>query len=132
MSQTDTKSTTEIDAVVGQRVLALRKAKGLSQTAFGAAIGVTFQQVQKYERGTNRISAARLQMIARLLEVPVSTFYDDAGEGVSEDSPLAFLGLPGAGDLLQAYAGLTPEVRNILLTHARDLARVTGRPELVS
>jgi transcriptional regulator with XRE-family HTH domain len=72
------KQTTEVDRLVGIRITALRKAKGLSQTALGNAVGVTFQQVQKYEKGANRISASRLQQIAEMLGVPIGFFYEGA------------------------------------------------------
>jgi transcriptional regulator with XRE-family HTH domain len=54
-----------------------RKMLSMSQTELGAALGLTFQQVQKYEKGTNRIGAGRLQLIARTLQVPISFFFDD-------------------------------------------------------
>jgi transcriptional regulator with XRE-family HTH domain len=54
-----------------------RKMLSMSQTDLGAALGLTFQQVQKYEKGTNRIGAGRLQQIARTLRVPISFFFDD-------------------------------------------------------
>jgi transcriptional regulator with XRE-family HTH domain len=54
-----------------------RKMLSISQTDLGAALGLTFQQVQKYEKGTNRIGAGRLQLIARTLQVPISFFFDD-------------------------------------------------------
>ncbi len=57
---------------------------GLSQEKLGEALGLTFQQVQKYERGANRIGASRLYQISRVLEVPVSFFYDGMPEAVSE------------------------------------------------
>lgn len=72
------KQTTDVDRLVGLRITALRKARGLSQTALGTAVGVTFQQVQKYEKGTNRISASRLQQISKMLGVPVAFFFDGA------------------------------------------------------
>ena len=71
------KTATEADRSIGGRVARLRIAQGLSQTALGDAIGVSFQQVQKYEKGCNRLSAGRLQIIADLLKVPVETFFDD-------------------------------------------------------
>jgi transcriptional regulator with XRE-family HTH domain len=65
-----------------------RKMLSMSQTELGAALGVTFQQVQKYENGTNRISASRLQQIAHALQAPVSFFFEDplkpTGEGVRQ------------------------------------------------
>src|SRR5262244_2719043 len=63
------------DAEIGRRVRTLRLQRGLSQTELGSLINVTFQQVQKYEKGTNRISAGRLQRIAEVLTVPVSFFF---------------------------------------------------------
>src|SRR3954471_877976 len=73
-----------IDAIVGTRVRQRRTLLGMSQEKLGEAIGLTFQQVQKYERGTNRISASRLFGLARVLEVPVSYFFDDIQDPGSE------------------------------------------------
>lgn len=66
-----------IDVHVGSRVRLRRTLLGMSQTALGDAIGLTFQQVQKYERGANRISASRLWALSNVLDVPVSFFFDD-------------------------------------------------------
>jgi transcriptional regulator with XRE-family HTH domain len=65
-----------VDKVVGRNIRILRLAKGLSQTELADALGVTFQQVQKYEKGTNRIGAGRLHEIARILQVPISFFFE--------------------------------------------------------
>lgn len=72
-----------IDAHVGNRLRVRRSLLGLSQEKLAEAIGLTFQQVQKYERGMNRISAGKLYEFARILSVPVSYFFDQlpAGEG---------------------------------------------------
>lgn len=67
-----------IDVHVGSRVRLRRNMLGLSQEKLGDALGLTFQQIQKYERGANRIGASRLMEIARFLEVPIAFFYDDA------------------------------------------------------
>jgi transcriptional regulator with XRE-family HTH domain len=66
-----------IDVHVGARVGLRRSMLGLSQERLGESLGITFQQVQKYERGTNRIGASRLLDIARILDVPIGFFYDD-------------------------------------------------------
>jgi transcriptional regulator with XRE-family HTH domain len=66
-----------IDVQVGSRVRLRRNMLGLSQERLGEAIGLTFQQVQKYERGANRIGASRLHELSRVLDVPVSFFFDD-------------------------------------------------------
>ena len=66
-----------IDIHVGERVRLRRNLLGISQTDLGKAVGVTFQQVQKYEKGTNRISASRLFNLSRALDVPISYFFED-------------------------------------------------------
>src|SRR5947207_6027813 len=66
-----------IDVQVGSRVRLRRNMLGLSQEKLGAEVGLTFQQVQKYEAGTNRVSASRLHDLSRVLDVPVSFFFDD-------------------------------------------------------
>lgn len=75
-----------LDRHVGRRVRLRRTLLGLTQQELGEQIGVTFQQIQKYERGTNRISASRLWEISRVLKVPVSFFFEDYRE---EDEPVA-------------------------------------------
>ena len=70
-----------IDKHVGSRVRMRRMLAGVSQEKLGEALGLTFQQVQKYEKGSNRISASRLQQIAKMLDVPVSFFFDGAPTG---------------------------------------------------
>ena len=66
----------KIDSLVGARVRLLRESRKMSQTTLGDRIGVSFQQVQKYERGANRISASALFEIARALDVPAADFFD--------------------------------------------------------
>ncbi len=67
--------THSVDVFVGEQLRFSRITRGLSQTALGNAVGVTFQQVQKYERGTNRIGASRLYAISQVLDVPISSFF---------------------------------------------------------
>src|SRR2546425_2393566 len=67
-----------IDKHVGSRLRMRRKMLGMSQEKLGDALGITFQQVQKYEKGTNRISASRLQHVCHILGVPVAFFFDGA------------------------------------------------------
>src|SRR5258708_23125221 len=76
-----------VDVHVGARVRLRRTLLGMSQEKLGEALGLTFQQVQKYERGTNRIGASRLFDLSRVLEVPVSFFFDDMAPEVAERSP---------------------------------------------
>jgi transcriptional regulator with XRE-family HTH domain len=70
------KSPNPVDKHVGSRMRTRRLLAGLSQEKLGEALGITFQQIQKYEKGTNRISASRLQQAARVLSVPVEYFYE--------------------------------------------------------
>jgi transcriptional regulator with XRE-family HTH domain len=72
------KAPDPVDHHVGHRVRVRRLLVGVSQEKLGDALGVTFQQIQKYEKGTNRISASRLRQIADMLGVPVSFFYEGA------------------------------------------------------
>jgi transcriptional regulator with XRE-family HTH domain len=69
-------SSTDVDALVGERVRSRRIQAKMSQATLGEAIGVTFQQVQKYEKGTNRIGSGRLFKIAEVLQCDVTEFYD--------------------------------------------------------
>ena len=74
----DPKRTTSVDAKLGARLRRLRILRGVSQTELGAQLGgLTFQQIQKYERGANRISATRLYEIAVLLKVPITYFFEE-------------------------------------------------------
>ena len=70
-----------VDKLVGQNIRIFRTAKGISQTELGNSVGVTFQQIQKYEKGTNRIGASRLHEFARALDVPIEAFFSGLGDG---------------------------------------------------
>ena len=72
------KAPNPIDKHVGSRVRMRRMMVGMSQEKLGDALGLTFQQVQKYEKGTNRIGASRLQQISHILQVPVAFFFEGA------------------------------------------------------
>ena len=71
------KAPNPIDVHVGSRVRLRRMMLGMSQEKLGESLGITFQQIQKYEKGTNRIGASRLQHIATILKVPVAFFFED-------------------------------------------------------
>jgi len=75
----------EVDVHVGQRVRQRRVLCGLSQTELANAIGLTFQQLQKYERGVNRISASKLWQISQVLDVPVQWFFEEFAEPKGEE-----------------------------------------------
>jgi len=75
-----------VDVHVGSRVRLRRTLLGMSQEKLGTALGLTFQQIQKYERGTNRIGSSRLFQLSRVLDVPVSFFFDDM-QGAASGRP---------------------------------------------
>jgi transcriptional regulator with XRE-family HTH domain len=117
------------DADIAKRLRALRLQRGWSQADLGNVLGVSFQQVQKYERGTNRIAAGRLARIAETLEVPVVFFYGDDKARRSEPSyssiaiEFDFLQTDGAMRLARAYAQINDAgVRLSLLRLAECLA----------
>ncbi len=93
------KAPNPIDKHVGSRVRMRRMMLGMSQEKLGNSLGLTFQQVQKYEKGTNRIGASRLQQISQILQVPVSFFFEGAPtvgnaarvEGMSEAPSPAYV-----------------------------------------
>lgn len=96
------------DVEIGRKIRALRLERGLSQSGLADGIGLTFQQVQKYEKGTNRVSAGRLQRIADILDTPVMFFYGGMSPRAKKqgirDTSLAFLQTKGAVRLVRAYA----------------------------
>jgi transcriptional regulator with XRE-family HTH domain len=116
------------DADIARRVRALRLQRGFSQTALGSALGVTFQQVQKYESGSNRISAGRLYRIAEVLEAPIPFFYASDEERRNDTEPLGgiesdFLQISTAMRLMRAYSRIMDhDTRLTLLRLTESLA----------
>ncbi|MGP1253907.1 MAG: helix-turn-helix domain-containing protein [Kiloniellales bacterium] len=82
-----------VDVHVGQRVRQRRTLLGMSQEKLGEAIGLTFQQVQKYERGANRVSASRLYDLARVLDTDINFFFEEMHDEVAQRSPGQLRGL---------------------------------------
>lgn len=126
-----------IDVHVGQRVRLRRTLLGMSQEKLGEAIGLTFQQVQKYERGANRIGASRLFDLSRVLDVPVGYFFEEMANGVAQRSPAPAAGLAEQADpyepdpmakretleLVRAYYRISdPQVRKRLFEMTKALA----------
>jgi len=101
-----TKRADSVDVLVGQRVRAYRLNRGMSQTVLGKKVGVTFQQIQKYERGVNRIGSGRLKWIATILGVSVAALFGegaDGGNATVDDLLTAVLSQPYATRLLRAF-----------------------------
>ncbi len=87
-SQHAPRSPNPVDTHVGSRIRLRRQVLKMSQEKLGDALGVTFQQVQKYERGANRVGASRLWRMAQVMDVPVGFFY----EGLNEEAPASEFG----------------------------------------
>ena len=128
-----------VDIHVGARVRLRRTLLGISQERLGDAVGLTFQQIQKYERGANRIGASRIYELSRILDVPVSFFFEDMpdelethegrfsaglrdkGQGTYEADPLA---RRETLELVRAYYKITdPKVRKRMFELTKTLAK---------
>jgi transcriptional regulator with XRE-family HTH domain len=123
------KSPDPTDAFVGKRVRIARETRSLSQTALGEKLGVTFQQVQKYEFGRNRIGAGRLAQIAAALDYPVSWFFGEMAPGKKVDAATDvvqdMLVAPGGIVVAQAYAIIadaSPNVRHAFVQLVKTVA----------
>ena len=124
-----------VDVHVGSRVRLRRTLRGMSQGRLGDALGLTFQQVQKYERGTNRIGASRLYALSRVLDVPVGFFFDAMPEdaagregtapgGQAADAAADPLSRRETLELVRAYSAITDRrVRKQVFDLAKALAR---------
>ncbi len=111
-----------IDVHVGSRVRLRRTLLGMSQEKLGEAIGLTFQQVQKYERGANRVGASRLYDLSRVLDVPVGFFFDEMTEEVAGASPGQIRGNGGL-----PLDGIEPELDPMAKRETLELVRAYYR-----
>lgn len=128
MSASAGREADAFDVEVGVRVRTIRKSKGVSQAALAEAAGITFQQVQKYERGANRISCSMLRRISEHLGVPMSELLgEEAGSGgVSLDWSL--LAQPEVTEIAQAFASVkSPVLRRRILDLVVQLADQSGQ-----
>jgi transcriptional regulator with XRE-family HTH domain len=109
-----------VDVLVGQNIRICRLQRELSQGELGRRIGVTFQQVQKYEKGANRVGASRLTQIADVLEVPLPTLFDGAptvSEASSEQTPRFLLAKPHSLRLLQSFDKIDNPALRLAVLH---------------
>ncbi|MHA1153074.1 MAG: helix-turn-helix domain-containing protein [Alphaproteobacteria bacterium] len=129
-----------VDVHVGTRVRLRRTLLGMTQTGLGQAIGLTFQQVQKYERGVNRIGSSRLYDLARVLDVPVNFFFDEMPKEIASKSGAPSSGRPEGAEvfdpdivskretleLVRAYYKIdNPQVRKRLFEMVKALGKST-------
>lgn len=101
-----------LDAMVGAKIRVFRINRGMSQTALAEQIGVSFQQVQKYEKGANRVGASRLSQIASVLGITVGELFESSQQKIAvSNSPVHLLAEPGALRVLKAYLRTNSRVR---------------------
>lgn len=119
-----------VDVIVGKNIRILRQSRGLSQTDLGRRINVTFQQVQKYENGTNRVGGGRLFKIADVLQAPITAFFDGARETFGRDpanSPVALLAEPLVLRLVQTFCAIdNTEIRRSIVELTEIVATKFG------
>jgi len=127
---TSPKRPNSTDTYVGSRVRMRRKILGMSQEKLGEQLGISFQQVQKYEKGTNRIGASRLQTISQILEMPISYFFpqepaaaDGMGESAQSDYVSDFMMSSEGIELNRAFAQIKdPKLRRKVIDLVRTMA----------
>ncbi|TXH84916.1 helix-turn-helix domain-containing protein [Shinella sumterensis] len=128
-NKVSSKGPNPIDIKVGEKIRTQRRLRGLSQAGLGDALGVTFQQVQKYEKGTNRVSASRLMQIAGVLHMPVSHFFSEQEVEANTDSDQAigeiahFIETNEGRDLNLAFARIaSPLLRKKIVNLVKAIA----------
>ncbi len=127
----------KIDVLVGKRIRARRHAMGISQTELGDAIGVKFQQIQKYETGANRVSASRLWAVAEKLGVDVVYFFEgirrsEENDGLEIDpiDNMEFLSDRDAIEMMELYRQLPQSQRSAVLAFMRSMVLDTNQGSL--
>lgn len=117
-----------IDVAVGSRIRVRRQALKISQSALADALDLSFQQIQKYERGANRVSASMLVKIARKLECSAAALLGETEAHAGDAEFLKLLSAPGAVDLLSAFNRIDdPATRAAVISVARGLAQTNSR-----
>lgn len=124
------------DVTVGQTIRLHRLARGMSQTTLGKKIGVTFQQVQKYESGANRVSASRLSLIAQVLGIPLSMLFEGTTPGREqpaakggETTPASLVSNPLAFRLAQAYSKISNKTLRATILQLTETLSTATAPE---
>jgi len=131
------RNPTIVDQHVGARVRAARLEAGKSQTDVAESLGLTFQQVQKYEKGTNRISAGKLHELSSLFDTPVQFFFDGMAGAVSRrgnskgaaalDPLTSFGGTSDGMKIVMAFERADPVLRRMLAQHVVAVVQLAGR-----
>lgn len=114
-----------VDVRLGQRIRDLRRVQGVTQQKLADAVGIRFQQLQRYELGINRVSASRLWEIARALDVKISFLLDEAADEIprTQRDLLEVMGRPETAELIRAYFDAPEEGRKSVLKLLRSMAK---------
>jgi transcriptional regulator with XRE-family HTH domain len=117
-----------VDVEVGRRIRERRRELGVSQMTLAGAVGVTFQQVQKYERGLNRASASMLAKLAKALDLTIADFFGGQAPSPADSEVVKLLSVPDSQALLIAYSKIAaPEARRVLLQMTRAMAGLADK-----
>ena len=127
MQNPKTGGPNRLDVALGLQIRQRRRLLGVSQSALAGAVGITFQQIQKYERGSNRVSFSRLVDIAHALDCRavdlIADLDDDAMPSLLFRQDTSHLRVGGAPELLSAFSAATPTLRRVILKLVEALAR---------
>lgn len=117
-----------IDVLVGTNIRLNRLEKGITQSALAEALDLSFQQIQKYEKGVNRVSASMLVHISKALDLPVTALLPPASEPAQpvESMLLRFAGLSEGPEMIKAFLDMSPDHRDAVLVLSKALARSNG------
>lgn len=124
----DARAADELDRALGNAIRLRRRSLNITQEQLANACGISFQQVQKYENGANRVSFSRLVQVARALDCRVTDLTSALDQPQTAPADFEFLrlmALPGASDLLTRYERLTPESRRLLVELLRSLTHAS-------
>ncbi|MEY9235428.1 transcriptional regulator with XRE-family HTH domain [Bradyrhizobium japonicum] len=121
-SSTKQRSATSLDSLIGQKIRARRLELHISQQELGEKLGVSFQQVQKYEKGVNRVGAGRLQQICNVLDASMSYFMEDGNGRTAPTKMSAFMATKEGVDIAEAMMKLKEPHARAIIALARTLA----------
>jgi transcriptional regulator with XRE-family HTH domain len=124
------RSPSTVDVAVGRNVRSWRIARGMSQTQLGNRLGISFQQVQKYETGGNRIATGRLVKIAATFGIPISALFEGSGRGDPSQSLLALVSDSRSFRLAHAFAAIKHRTARLSLVHlVENIAAAVAQPK---
>jgi transcriptional regulator with XRE-family HTH domain len=125
MTSKSKRATADADKLVGERIRTARLEAQMSQETLGTALGISFQQIQKYEKGMNRVSIGRLMQIGQAVNKPLEFFSSGLGDGVKftaeQRERSAFLATREGDQIIRAMIDLSPYLQQCIINLAREL-----------